>query len=78
MKRQKKKREKELGINTKEGNKGDTENNQTQRTSTFSQAYHLFSEGKTPLDVAIELNLKEREVTKHYREYWKLRSSIQP
>jgi hypothetical protein len=33
----------------------------------------LFSEGKTPLDVAIELNLKEPEATKYYRQYWKLR-----
>ena len=32
----------------------------------------MFSEGKTPLEVAIELNLKEREATRYYREYWKL------
>ena len=36
-------------------------------------AYRLFSEGKTPLDVKIELNLEEPEVTRYYREYWKLR-----
>src|SRR5918995_4012423 len=69
-----KEREKELGINTQEGNNGSTGNqNQTQKTSTSSQAYRLFSEGKTPLDVAIELNLKEPEATKYYRQYWKLR-----
>jgi hypothetical protein len=33
----------------------------------------LFSEGKTPLEVAIELNLKEPEATKYYREHWKLK-----
>jgi chromosome segregation ATPase len=36
-------------------------------------AYRLFSEGKTPLDVKIELNLEVPEVTRYYREYWKLR-----
>src|SRR5215207_5248364 len=69
-----KEREKELGINTQEGNNGSTGNqNQTQKTSISSQAYRLFSGGKTPLDVAIELNLKEPEATKYYRQYWKLR-----
>jgi len=33
----------------------------------------LFSEGKTLLDVAIELNLMEPKATKYYREYWKLK-----
>ena len=42
-------------------------------SSLSSQAYNLFSEGKTPLEVAIELNLKESEATKLYREYWKLK-----
>jgi hypothetical protein len=41
--------------------------------SAFSQAYRLFSEGKAPLDVAIELNLKQPEATRYYRQYWKLR-----
>src|SRR5215216_2316394 len=70
-----KEREKELGINTPKGNNSSTGNqNQTQKkTSISSQAYLLFSEGKTPLDVAIELNLKEPEATKYYRQYWKLR-----
>ena len=38
-----------------------------------TQAYKLFSEGKTPLEVAIELNLRESEATKFCREYWKLK-----
>src|SRR5215207_5469661 len=69
-----KEREKELGINTREGDNGSTGNqNQIQKkTSTSSQAYRLFSEGKTPLEVAIELNLKEPEATKYCRGYWKL------
>jgi hypothetical protein len=38
-----------------------------------AKAYKLFSEGKTPLEVAIALNLKESEATKYYKEYWKLK-----
>jgi transposase len=38
-----------------------------------AQAYRLFSDRKTPLEVAIELNLREAEATKLYKEYWKLK-----
>jgi hypothetical protein len=38
-----------------------------------AQAYKLFSEGKTPVEVAVTLNLGQPEVTKLYREYWKLK-----
>ena len=68
-----KEREKELGIKTQEGNNDCTGNRQTQKkTSTSTQAYRLFSEGKTPLEVAIELNIKQPVATRHCTEYWKL------
>jgi DNA-binding CsgD family transcriptional regulator len=53
----------------------DTENNQNQeqQLSLAAQAYKLFSEGKTPLEVAVKLNLRESEATKFCREYWKLK-----
>jgi hypothetical protein len=51
----------------------DAEKNQEQRLSLSAQAYKLFSEGKTPIRVAIALNLRESEATKFYREYWKLK-----
>src|SRR5688572_32461591 len=38
-----------------------------------SKAYKLFSEGKTPVQVATILNLGDPEVTELYGEYWKLR-----
>jgi len=38
-----------------------------------SKAYKLFSEGKTSIEVAIALNLRELEATKLYREHWKMR-----
>ena len=41
--------------------------------SLSAKAYELFSLGKTPVEVAIELNLRESQVTKYYREYWKLK-----
>jgi hypothetical protein len=44
-----------------------------QQLSVSSKAYKLFSEGKTPLEVAIALNTKESEATKFYKEYWKLK-----
>jgi hypothetical protein len=40
-----------------------------------SKAYKLFSEKKSSVEVAIELNLREPEVTKLYREYLKLQGS---
>ena len=46
---------------------------QEQRLSLAARAYKLFSDGKTPLYVAIALNLRESEATKFYKEYWKLK-----
>jgi hypothetical protein len=44
-----------------------------QQLSLSAQAYKLFSNRKTPLEVAIALNLKESEATNFYKEYWKLK-----
>ena len=38
-----------------------------------THAYKLFSEGKKPVQVAIELGLREGQVNKFFREYWKLK-----
>jgi hypothetical protein len=40
-----------------------------------TQAYKLFSDRKTPLEVATELNLRESEAIKFYKEYWKLKNN---
>jgi transposase len=58
-----------------QGNNTDAENNQEQhqQLSLSTQAYKLFSEGKTPLEEAIALSLRESEVTKFCREYWRLK-----
>jgi transposase len=59
-----------------QGNNGAEKNQnqeqQQQQSSLSAQAYKLFSNRKTPLEVAIELNLRESEATKFYKEYWKL------
>jgi transposase len=46
---------------------------QQQQVETSGKAYELFSKRYTPLQVAIELNIRQSEATKYYREYWKLR-----
>src|SRR5205823_8011119 len=48
----------------------DNSNKSPNQKST--QAYKLFSEGKKPVDVAIQLDISERQVTKYCREYWEL------
>ena len=45
-----------------------------QSMSLSSQAYKLFSEGKSPLQVAIVLNLRDAQVTELYKEYWNLKN----
>jgi hypothetical protein len=44
----------------------------SQSISVSSQAFSLFLQGKTPLQVAITLNLKESEVHELYKQYWSL------
>jgi transposase len=45
---------------------------QEQQLSLATQAYKLFSEGKTRIEVAVALNVRESEVTRFYKEYLKL------
>ena len=57
-----------------ENNMTSTEGDNRRGTNSSStQAYKLFSQGRTPVEVAIELNLSEKQVTKFYMEYWKLK-----
>ena len=57
---------------------GEREENQDKEQSSLlsspsTQAYRLFSKGKTPINVAITLNLSEMETTKYYEEYLNLK-----
>jgi hypothetical protein len=53
--------------------KKQSQEQEQQHLSLAAQAYRLFSDRKTPLQVAIALNLRESEATKFYKEYWKLK-----
>src|SRR5205823_6014834 len=47
--------------------------NHSQSNQKSTQAYKLFSEGYKPVEVAIQLGLPERQVTRYCREYWELK-----
>jgi polyhydroxyalkanoate synthesis regulator phasin len=55
-----------------DGNNGNNNNNKPSNEKA-TQAYKLFTEGKKPVEVAIQLNLPEKEATKYYTEYWRLK-----
>jgi hypothetical protein len=48
------------------------EKERTEHKSTAVQAYELFSQGKTLLEVTIDLNLNQAQATAYYGEYLKL------
>src|SRR5689334_6054710 len=50
----------------------ETSKEQAEKVSQSTQAYQLFSEGKSPVQVAIALNIREPEVARFYVEYWRL------
>jgi hypothetical protein len=52
--------------------KKEKEIEQSQSTSISSRAFNLFLQGKTPIQVAITLNLKEPEVHELYKQYLSL------
>ena len=64
-------KEQQQGIDDNVSDKNHHQQEQ-QQLSLSTQAYNLFSKGKTPIEVAIALNLKESEITRFYKEYWKL------
>jgi hypothetical protein len=49
-------------------------NNNKSPNEKATQAYKLFSEGKKPFEVAIELGIREAQVNKFFREFWKLKT----
>lgn len=62
----------DIGIILKKAS-GEEEEKQDRKQSPSSQAYKLFFEGMTPIEVAITLNLSESETTKFYEEYLNLK-----
>src|SRR5918992_128072 len=52
--------------------KEEASKDQVEKTSLSTRAYELFSEGKTPIQVAIALQLGADEVSEYHKEYLKL------
>lgn len=48
-------------------------NESEQMLSKAAQAYDLFSRGKSPMEVAVSLDLREPEVNQLYKESWNLK-----
>ena len=69
----------DIGIITKkvklktDGERGSLEDDDIKSKSKNSQAIKLFSELKSPVEVAIELDLPADHVQARYREYWEHR-----
>src|SRR5918992_4084704 len=55
-----------------EKNNTTSNKNHQQQLSSSAKAYKLYSKGKSPVQVAINLNIPESQATQFYREYWKL------
>jgi hypothetical protein len=74
-------KKKEAGADSSGNGKGVIVDNQQQQLGDGSsnsnekstQAYTLYSKGNKPVEVAIELSLSEKQATRYYTEYWKLK-----
>jgi hypothetical protein len=55
-----------------DGERDQIEDDDIKSKSKITQAYKLFSELNTPVEVAIELDLPADQVMATYQEYWKL------
>ena len=56
---------------------GEAEEQERIRMSKASQALQLFEQAKTPVQVAIKLDIETQEVERLYKEYWKLNGLLQ-
>jgi hypothetical protein len=48
-------------------------NNNKSPNEKATQAYKLYDERKKPVEVAVQLGLSEKEATRYYKEYWRLK-----
>jgi hypothetical protein len=60
-----------IAITKDNDNTNSTKNKSPNEKAT--KAYKLYTEGNKPVEVAIQLSLSEKEATKYYAEYWRLR-----
>ena len=63
-----------IGVdNQQQQQQNNDSNNNKCPNEKATKAYKLFSEDKKPVDVAIQLCLSEKEATRYYTEYWRLK-----
>src|SRR5438067_13457295 len=62
------------GIPSTDNDNNNNSNNNKSPNQIATQAYKLFSEGKKPFEVAIELGIRETQVNKFFGEFWKLKN----
>jgi hypothetical protein len=63
----------DIGYILKDADKNkEAEQQRSRQELLSSQAYKLFSEGKSPVEVAIKLNIRASEAIVFQREYWEL------
>jgi hypothetical protein len=64
----------DIGVILKDADeKKEVEQQQKEQEFESSRAYKLFSEGKSPVQVAIELNIRAQQAIIFQREYWDLK-----
>jgi hypothetical protein len=61
-----------IGADNQQQQSDDSNNNKSPNEKA-TQAYKLFDEGKKPVEVSVKLSLSEKEVTRYYTEYWRLK-----
>lgn len=57
-----------------EDERSESEQQRTREQCLSSEAYRLFSEGKSPTEVAIKLKMRAQQAITFYREYWDLKA----
>jgi IS30 family transposase len=62
-----------IGIMDNDINNSNSNNNNKSRNEKATQAYKLFSQGKRVSDVAIELGLREKEASRLFSEFLRLK-----
>jgi hypothetical protein len=62
-----------IGVVTMDNQQQRIGNGSSQSNQKSTQAYTLYSKGYKPVEVAIQLNLSEKEATRYYTEYWRLK-----
>jgi hypothetical protein len=67
-------KKKEAAVNCGNGDGNDNNKYYSKPNEKFTQSYKLFSEGKKPYEVAIELGIREAQVNKFFREFWNLKN----